>query len=431
MMRVEFKKLGIDENELDFLKSVYGDSLAWKDDLGGHLYMDYHAFVLSPDEHAMIVGAQNAIVRLLHKIQDILRCDERLNEWLGMPEALWKESMNKRINALTAYGRFDWMFDVKGELALLEFNAETPMGWQEALDWTLKLHKHYPKLACENFNLQFLLSESVKKSLKDQCVSEGARLCIVGDRCCEEEMETYELLKRIIDYPVAEVLIGSIHNIKLLEGYDGLDDGLYLEVGELLYPLDVLQTFYSVEWMAYDSNVYDVDGNYVKNSLQQYIENGATKFVNPVSALQLHSKGLNALIWFLLNETETLDDFKEVIYKYIPYTSFEKADINELDMSRYVRKPLNEREGSNITIENSIEGMFTLDEDEGYVFQEYVDSAVVFYQRADSELNRRFIEMKPTIGTYVVSDKFGGYFTRLAEGICSSSDATFLPTFVG
>lgn len=430
-MRIDFKSLEIDESELDFLKSIYGNSLEWKDDLGGHLYMDYNAFVLSPDEHAMIVVAQNAVVNLLHRVQEILRHDERLNEWLGVPEALWKESINKRINALTAYGRFDWMFDVRGELCLLEFNAETPMGWQEALDWTLKLHKHFPKLACENFNLAYLLSESVKKALSEQAVSEGARLCIVGDRCCAEELETYELLKQIIDYPVAEVLIGSIHNIKLMTGYDNLADGLYLEAGDLLYPLDVLQTFYSVEWMAYDSNQYDGDGTYMGNALQPYIENGTIKFLNPVSALQLHSKGLNALIWFLLNETESLDAFKDIIYKYIPYTTFEKADFNELGMSQYVRKPLNEREGSNITIENTVAGMMTTDADEGYVFQEYVDSAVVFYQRADSSLNRRFVEMKPTIGTYVVNDRFGGYFTRLSEGICSSKDATFLPTFVG
>lgn len=407
------------------IKQIYGDC-KWSDDLNGNLYTDTHALILSEYEHNNIVQAQNGIVKLLHKIQNIISLKPELNEWLGIPENLIS-IISKEIDTLTTYGRFDWMVGTNGELNVLEFNAETPMGWKEACEYTINAHKlYYNKYKCVNYNIKDELEVSIRKTLSNLNITDG-RVAIVGDLDDMEESDTFNMLAEVTNRVVSDVMLCSISDLKVLEGYEGIEDGIYAEKDDEYYPIDVLQTFYSIEWLSQD------DGG---EALIRFIKNGKVKLMNPTSTLQIHSKGIWALIWFLLLETELLKDDEELIRSVIPYSTFDVNDFVYFEIPKYVKKPLSHREGDGVTFEETSKVKDTDQEvtdsysdEEIFVYQEYIDSETVYFPReCNGVIEYKYLT--PTIGTYCINDEFCGYMSRLSEGVCSAYDSTFTPTFI-
>lgn len=404
-MRIEVNK----KNNKDVFKSVYGENKQSAADLSGNLYMDVNAFVLSVQENNKIVNAQNEVVNLLKEMEKVIRINPKLLEWLGIPENLWEDAVKARISNLTSYGRFDWMFDKEGSLQLLEFNAETPFGWKEGIDYHNRLYKYFKQFHNPNKDIEALLNVSVQKSLKEQGFSSEDKVAIIGDLMDEEEFETYDVMRRAINYRCEGVFIDSVVNLK------AVNNEIYLEKGDSLYPIDFLQTFYSCEWLAYDEGAEDF-----VNALRE----GTLKLVNPTSTLILHSKGLFALIWYMYSEEGVLQEHADTIENYIPYTSFLEEDFEE--KYKFVAKPLNYREGSGVEIRNRVSGV----EDDNLIYQEYIDSVELEYPLSDINFNRKNEMLKPTIGTFIINNEFGGYYTRLSKEICSSEFAVFTPTFI-
>lgn len=396
-------------NNRDVFKDVYGENKQSAEDLSGNLYMDVNTLVLSKEEHNRILGAQQSVVELFKDMERIIRVSPDLLEWLGIPKNLWEDVVKKRITNLTSYGRFDWMFDKEGYLQLLEFNAETPFGWTESIDYQNRLYKYFNGLKNVNTEIGHLLTKSVYKSLHEQGFRREDRIAIIGDLMDEEEYETFNTLSREIGYDCKDVFIDSIVNLKAVE------DEIYLEKGDKLYPIDFLQTFYSCEWMAYDEGSEDF-----VNALKQ----GILKLVNPTSTLVLHSKGLFALIWYLYSEEGILQEHASTIENHIPYTSFLEEDFEEAE--KFISKPLNYREGSGVEIRNRVSNI----EDDNLIYQEYIDSVEIEYPLSDKYFNRRSEMLKATIGTFLINDEFGGYYSRLSKEICSSQFAVFTPTFI-
>lgn len=95
-------------------------------------------------------------------------------------------------------------------------------------------------------------------------------------------------------------------------------------------------------------------------------------------------------------------------------------------MKKFVAKPLNHREGSGVEIRTKVSN---IDNDE-LIYQNYIDSIELEYPVSDINFNRKNQMLKPTIGTYLLNDEFGGYYTRLSKEICSSEFAIFVPTFI-
>lgn len=393
----------------DVFKSVYGENKQSSLDLSGNLYMDVNAFVLSLNEHEEILEAQESIVNLFKDMLSLIRINPDLLEWLGIPNNLWDDVVKEKISNITSYGRFDWMFNKDGELKLLEFNSETPFGFKEAIDYHNRLYPYFNQFKNHNLKMGPLLQKSVYKSLYEQGFSDVDRIAIIGDLMDEEEYETYDILKREINYRCKDLYIDSIINLK------ALNNEIYLEREDNLYPIDFLQTFYSSEWMAYDEGSDDFVNSLNSNKL---------KLINPTSTLILHSKGLFALIWYLYLEENLLQEHSEAIESYIPYTTFlEEEFIRE---NRFVSKPLNHREGDGVEIKNRV----SYKEDDNLIHQEYIDSLELAYPLSNKNFYRKTELLKPTIGTYLIDEEFAGYYTRLSKEICSSYFAVFLPTFV-
>ncbi|MEF9952259.1 MAG: glutathionylspermidine synthase family protein [Clostridium sp.] len=397
------------EDNRQVFNNVYGKNNENALDLSGNLYMDINALILSAEEHEEILEAQGDVVKLFEDMQRIIRLKPELLEWLGIPEILWDDVIKESISNLTSYGRFDWMFDKEGILQLLEFNSETPFGWKEAIDYHERLHSYYRDYRNLNGCIKELLPISVYKSLREQGFHVCDRIGIIGDLMDKEEIDTYDVLQRVIGYECEEVLVDSIMNLK------AMDNQVFIERGDSLYPIDFLQTFYSCEWMAYDEGGAD---------FVSALRSGSLKLINPTSTLILHSKGLFALIWYLYSEEAMLKVHGDTIENYIPYTTFIEDEFK--DSQKFVAKPLNHREGSGVEIRHRITGI----EDESLIYQEYVDSCEIEYPISNGSFSRRDEMLKPTIGTYLINNEFGGYFTRLSKEVCSSNFSVFVPTFI-
>ena len=398
-------------------KNTYGEC-DWGVDLSGNLYADVHAMILTKEEHNRIVNAQASVVRVLQRTLEVLRLKPDLNEWLGISEDLVRLSKYE-IESLTTYGRFDWMLEENGELSVLEFNSETPMGWMEAGVYTSKLYEEHKKIVnCTNpsSNLFKMLEDSIRKTLTRY--NNFGRVAIVGDLGDEEEDDTFHLLKSITEKVVDDVVICGVENLKVYKGFEGIKDGLYADIDDTLYPIDILQTFYSIEWLTEDEGGKD---------LLQLLESGEVKLMNPISTLQLHSKGLWALIWFLYNTEDVYSESEcEAIENFIPYSTFDLEDLDYYHIEKYMEKPLHHREGNGINYKRMGESLsFDID----YVYQEQVNTIKFYYEREVDDI-RTNKKVSPTIGVYCIDNQFGGYMTRLSEGICSSEDSTFIATFV-
>lgn len=396
-------------NNLNVFTDVYGEGKKSALDLSGNLYMDVNALILSPEEHNKILKAQNLIVNLLKDMLRIVRISPELLEWLGVPSNLWEDSIKEKISNITSYGRFDWMFDKDGALKLLEFNSETPFGFKEAIDYHNNLYNYFSEFQNGNSKMGILLQKSVYKSLYEQNFTPIDRIAIIGDLMDEEEYETYDVLKREINYNAQNVFTDSIVNLK------ALNNEIYLEREDSLFPIDFLQTFYSAEWMAYDEGHEDFVNALNNNSL---------KLINPTSTLILHSKGLFALIWFLYLEENILEDHSETIKNYIPYTSFLETEF--IHERKFVAKPLHHREGNGVEIRTRV----SYKEDDNLIYQKYIDSVELLYPLADKDFNRKNELLKPTIGTYLIDEQFAGYYSRLSKEICGAHFSVFTPTFI-
>ena len=404
-MRIHINK----NDNKEVFKTVYGEDKQSAEDLSGNLYMDVNSLILSQEEHNRIIQAQQSIVRLFEDMQKIIRISPELLEWLGIPKNLWEDVVKERISNLTSYGRFDWMFNKDGELKLLEFNSETPFGWKESIDYHSNLYKYFNQFKNVNVRMGSLLQKSVYKSLYEQGFNNSDRVAIIGDLMDEEEYETFDVLKREINYNCEDVFIDSVVNLK------AINNEIYLDKDDKLYPIDFLQTFYSCEWLAYDEGSED---------FVNALKSGVLKLINPTSTLVLHSKGLFALIWYLYHEEGILQEHANTIEDYIPYTSFIESEF--IKDEKFVSKPLNFREGSGVEIRTKVSNI----EDDNLIYQEYIDSIELEYPLSDKDFNRKNEMLKPTIGTYLINNEFGGYYTRLSKEICSSEFAVFTPTFI-
>jgi len=326
-------------------------------------------------------------------------------------------------NYITTFGRFDWVFNEEGKLKLLEFNSETPMGWLESIKFNENAHKFYQQTINVNNNLRI----SLKQSIYERLISIGkldGRIAIVGENInkYKEESDTYHFLAEIIKEITSEVIVCSVSELKAMTDYEYIDDGIYVERDELLYPIDVLMTFCSVEGLVKD------DGG---EQLVQLIENNKLSLMNPSSTALLHSKGLFAIIWHIHKTSNKFVDFADTIEKYIPFSTFNPDEINKSD-KLCVQKKLNHREGDSVEIKPIVECI--ANKEDMVVFQEYIPVKKLLFERLNRDKNGNIVKntlpLQHTIGTYCICDKMEGYYTRLSEGICSAFDSTFVPTFL-
>ncbi|MBB6731817.1 glutathionylspermidine synthase family protein [Cohnella zeiphila] len=238
---------------------------------------------------------------------------------IGIPEVLWASLDLLPLpdeGKISRYARFDWAVSDRGDIKLLELNADTPTGYAEAAvatPWMCGQHGiHSP-----NERMASLVREAWDVWQPDSaaCVGYGSHL---------EDSGTIDMLVR--------------HGGGTTPAYDCLD--LRVDHGVLKNKegaeLRRLFALYPKEWMSVD------DGG---DALAYALETGRLTLFNSPHAILLQSKGLQALIWGLYElHLLFLPEEREAIGRYMLPT-YNKAVFD----GDFVSKSMFGREGGSVS----------------------------------------------------------------------------------
>lgn len=312
---------------------------------------------------------------------------------IGIPEMLWNVLDTMELNPeglLSRYARFDFALSNEGEIKLLELNADTPTGYVEAAAATPWL---CAQLGLDSPNVR--MKENVAAAWAEEmpdtaaCVSYGSHL---------EDSGTIEMLVRHsgLDMVCTDCLELWVDEGMLKDGDDRTIERLFA-----LYPK---------EWMAVD------DGG---EALAYAIESGRLQLFNPIHAILLQSKGLQALIWGLY-ELELLFDAeeREAIGTYMLPT-YNKAVFD----GSFVSKSMFGREGGSVILYNDDGELEEKDEDGFDTSQLF---PLVYQKRAElARVRLESGEFHLLIGMFVINGTPSGLLGR-AGGLITGNASHFV-----
>ncbi|ABZ84263.1 hypothetical protein HM1_1693 [Heliomicrobium modesticaldum Ice1] len=378
-------------------------AFSWAFDAQGQHFLNLHAFVLTAEEAAAICEAQRRVTELFHAVALFLDSHPEALDALGIPDILKPQCLRRPLPYLTALGRFDWYLTTAGP-KLLEFNSETPFGQMEACRLQPELARlFHPDLADPNRDIADRLGEGLRDSFRRQGGTSASVVAIVGFCADPEELAILTLIRELADYP-CPVLIGDVQALSVNHA------------GQLCLggaPVDLLQSFYSVEWYARDPG-----GPQFVDCLAQ----GRVRLINPPSTLIQHSKALFALLWLIAPQLAA--PLRQTVERYIPYTAL---DPDPLLGRPALIKPMHNREGLGILYCESL-SLHDVTRDD-VIYQERVDAIAVPFP---TMRNGRFRERRllPTIGAFCAKDELIGYYTRFSPLIAGPRDVCWAPTLI-
>ncbi|WP_405080175.1 glutathionylspermidine synthase family protein [Paenibacillus chitinolyticus] len=317
-----------------------------------------------------------------------------LYDMLSIPEVLWDgldglEPGPKGL--LSRYARFDFSVSHEGDIKLLELNADTPTGYVEAsvvTPWMCSRYGgHSPNTAMPDL-LRHAWSEEMPEAAA--CIDYGKHL---------EDSGTVDMLIRHSGLDVRPV---DCLDLWVDEGI--LKDGQNREIRSMF-------ALYPKEWMGVD------DGG---EALAYSIENGHLRLFNPLHAIILQSKGLQAVIWGLHEMMAPLFTPEEhrIIERYMLPTYNQPV----LESS-YVSKSMFGREGGSVRMYGA-SGEIDIQDEDGF------DTSTLFtnvYQaRADlPQISLTRGEYRLLTGMFVINGQPCGLLGR-AGGLITGNASHFV-----
>jgi glutathionylspermidine synthase len=314
-----FEVIGIPEaNRKARVRELFKLGFTWAD-LGDEPYWIDQLITLREDTFHELFEASQNLWHIFDKAARFVIGRRDLYALLSIPEVLWDAldwlAPNQR-GQISRYARFDFCLAMDGSIKLLELNADTPTGYVEAYIATPWMCERY-KVWTPNAQMADLVKESwaIEQPAYAACLAYGKHL---------EDTGTIEMLVR--------------HSGLSIPCMDCLD--LWVEEGILRdaqdRPVQSLFALYPKEWMAID------DGG---EALAYAIEMGHVQLYNPIHAIILQSKGLQAVIWGLheLNASLFTQEEQKCIETYMLPT-YNKAVFH----GNYVSKSMFGREGGSV-----------------------------------------------------------------------------------
>jgi glutathionylspermidine synthase len=292
---------------------------------------------------------------------------------------------------ISRYVRFDFAVSADGGIKLLELNADTPTGYVEAAVATPWMCRQYgiesPNTAMAE---QVRLAWDAERPEYAACVAYGEHL---------EDTGTIDMLVRHSGRPV--------RCIDCLDLW--VDEGILKDAQG--HPIPSLFALYPKEWMAVD------DGG---EALAYAIENSHLSIFNPLHAVILQSKGLQAVIWGLHELRSVMFTLEEhdIIERYMlpTYTS-------PVFTGNYVSKSMFGREGGSVKLFDEAGGLDVKDE-EG--FDTSVFFSEVYQQRADlPEILLHVGALRLLTGVFVINGVPCGLLGR-AGGLITGNASHFV-----
>lgn len=242
-----------------------------------------------------LILAASTLWRVFDKAVRYVKGNRALYQQLSIPEVLWDGLDRLQLNdigVISRYARFDFTVDEQGRIKLLELNADTPTGYVEAAIATPWLceQKGY---ASANTEMKNLIRAAWDIEAPDfaACIAYGQHAEDTGT----------------IDALVAH----SGRNMTCVDCLDlWIDEGV-VKVGEQQI-ISSMFALYPKEWMGVD------DGG---EALSYAIEEQFIQLFNPLHAVILQSKGLQAIVWGLHTENAALftaDEHKAIAAYMLP-----------------------------------------------------------------------------------------------------------------
>lgn len=283
---------------------------------------------------------------------------------LSIPEMLWDGLDRLEPNGegfISRYARFDFTVDQAGNIKLLELNADTPTGYVEASIATPWLCVQYG-LESPNGRMKELLKAAWEIEAPDYaaCIAYGVHA---------EDTGTIDAL---VAHSGRKVTCVDCLNLWIDEGVVKVGADQTIQRMFALYPK---------EWMGVD------DGG---EALSYAIEEQFVHLFNPLHAVILQSKGLQALIWDLHIKQSALftQEEHEIIKTYMlpTYT-------HPILEGNYVSKSMFGREGGSVELYNE-NGELEFKDEAGFdtsvffkrVYQERADLPRLTFQHGQGHL---------------------------------------------
>lgn len=327
--------------ELGFTWANLEDEAYWVDQL---VLMDQSAY-------KELIRAAELLWRVFDKTARYVKGNRAMYEKLSIPEVLWDGLDRLELNGdgvISRYARFDFTVNQQGDIKLLELNADTPTGYVEASIATPWLCEQMG-LSSPNKTMKELVRAAWNEEAPDYaaCIAYGQHLEDTGT----------------IDALVA-------HSGRKMTCVDCLD--LWIDEGVVKVGSDQIISsmfaLYPKEWMGVD------DGG---EALSYAIEEQFIRLFNPLHAVILQSKGLQAVVWDLHQGNAGL--FSEEEHKAIESYMLPTFFTPELS-GNYVSKSMFGREGGSVELYDT-RGQLEIKDEAG--FDTSVFFQRVYQQRAD------------------------------------------------
>ncbi|UVI30049.1 glutathionylspermidine synthase family protein [Paenibacillus spongiae] len=389
-----FEVVGLPQpDRAERVKALAGMGFGWAD-LDGEPYWLDQVVALRKEIYMELEAASAKLWHVFDRAVRYVAGRHDLYAMIGIPELLWEALDTIALNPegmLSRYARFDFALSNEGTIKLLELNADTPTGYVEAAvatPWLCAQHG----IDSPNVRMKENLAAAWAEERPDTaaCVAYGSHM---------EDSGTIEMLVRhsgLVDVTCTDCLELWVDEGVLKDGDDRIIKRMFA-----LYPK---------EWMAVD------DGG---EALAYAIESGNLQLFNPIHAILLQSKGLQALIWGLY-ELEMLFDAeeREVIGTYMLPT-YNRAVFD----GSFVSKSMFGREGGSVMLYND-EGDLEVKDEAGF------DTSLLFplvYQKR-AELARVRLEAGEfhlLTGMFVINGTPSGLLGR-AGGLITGNTSHFV-----
>ncbi len=382
----------------------------------GEPYLALNAAVLSPSESALLQGLSETFAGAFHRAGQILATDVAGLEEFAFP---WiaAELLAAEEHRMPLVGRFDFVKDEGGHWWLLEFNADTPSGIREAIVADRLVHEHLPEargLARPNDSLGQALIGAFSDALSD--LSSGSTLGLVTDASELEDLAQMAFSQELLRGPLAErgigIVLGGAGNLQITRA------GLTL-CGRRLA---ALYRYLPFEWLLGTSGfaaIYDA------------LVRGRLRLLNGLYGLLLQHKGLLAWLWAHRDDPRFSTAERAALHTHLPQTWPLDRYPDRMSRSDLVAKQVFGREGEEVYFG---EDLMAGDWDElrrrrSYIAQRRVAVASI---EAAVATSGGFLSIRgyPTVGSYVVSGRWAGYYTRLGDKV-TTARAKWVATLVG
>ncbi len=309
------------------------------------------------------------------------------------------------FNLASVLTRLDFVKDKQGEFKLVEINADTPCAFVEAY--------YANQIACDFYNMP-----NTNKD-KEQDIEQIFRKTINIIKPDQtfvfatsvDYLEDYATTK----YIQSIIKKGYLIDLKYLVIKE---DGVYFNDSKI----DVLYLLYPKEMLLQDKSE---DGYPVGLKLIELASQGNVILINPIEAILLQNKLLQAFIWEIKDSDFFTDEEKQTINRNMIPSFF---NTQKLEGTKYIKKEIFGRLGQDISIFDEknklIEQTDSENNEKGkeYLFQKFIETDLIKGVCSSGE-----IDGKITYSNFVIDGKSSAFYARFDISNIAGLDAFWQP----